>query len=244
MLIKNHIKKFEKKGVVVIKNFFSKSEIRKLIKNLDTYISKNKNKLIGKDINYVNGEVNSLHKIKGSYFNKLCNSKKILKTSATLLKINPKFKNCEYFAKPAKIGLGSPMHQDNFYWNLKNSDAITMWIALTPATKKNGTIDYLIGSHKLGTVEHEASYAPGSSQKVKNLSKYKKYKKESFNLKIGDCLIHHSEIIHGSRPNKSNKSRKGFTIQIMDKNTSIDKKAFAKYQLSLKKQINKRSKLN
>ena len=41
------------------------------------------------------------------------------------------------------------MHQDNYYWNLKNPNAVTMWIALTP-TKINGAIEYLIGSHKFG----------------------------------------------------------------------------------------------
>jgi len=240
MVIQSHIKKFQKKGVVVLRNFLSKDEVKKLTINLDSYISKNKKKLKGKDINFINGEVNSLHKIRGKYFSKFCKSKKIMKTSAKLLNIKPQFKHCEYFAKPAKIGLPSPMHQDNYYWNLKNPDAITMWIALTPATKKNGSIEYLIGSHKLGKVPHTASYAPGSSQKVENIKQYKKFKKKSFNLKIGDCLIHHSEIIHGSQPNKSNISRKGFTIQIKDKKTSIDKFAFRKYKESLQKQISSR----
>ena len=244
MVIQSHIKEFQKKGVVVLRNFLSKNEVEKLKNKLDDYISKNKDKLKGKDINFINGEVNSLHKIRSKYFNEFCRSKKVLNTSKKLLNVKPKFKHCEYFAKPAKVGLASPMHQDNYYWNLKNPDAITMWIALTPATKKNGTLEYLVGSHKLGKVPHEASYAPGSSQKVKNLRKYSKFKKRSFNLKIGDCLIHHCEIIHGSQPNKSNNPRKGFTIQIMDKNTTVDKASFAKYQLSLKKQIKKRSKLS
>lgn len=234
-------RKFDKDGVILLKNFISKNKAQEIQKKIDTYIKKNKKKLKGKDINFINGKVNSLHKIEDKYFKSLCKSRKILKSSSILLNSKPKFKNCEYFAKPEKIGLASPMHQDNYYWNVKNSNAITMWIALTPANKNNGSIDYLIGSHKLGTMSHEPSYAPGSSQKIKKLQKLRKFKKKTFNLKIGDCLVHHCEVIHGSKANNSKLPRRGFTIQIMDKETSVNKSAFKKYQNSLRKQINRRS---
>ena len=243
MITKKQINKFQTDGVIVLNKFISKKKANEIENKLENYIKNNKFKLKGKDINYINGEVNSLHKINGRYFYNFCNNEKVIHTCSKLLNIDPKFKHCEYFAKPAKIGLHSPMHQDNYYWNLKNPDAVTMWIALTPTSKKNGTLEYLIGSHKLGKVSHEASYSPGSSQKVKNLNKYKKFKKKSFDLNIGDCLIHHSEIIHGSQANKSNRPRKGFTIQIMDKHTTIDRKEFKKYRTSLKKQIALREKL-
>jgi phytanoyl-CoA hydroxylase len=240
MITFNNINKFKSDGVIVIKNFISKLKANEIQNKLQDYLERNKFKLKGKDINYINGEVNSLHNIKDKYFIDICKGRKVIDTCSKLLNTNVKFKHCEYFAKPAKIGLASPMHQDNYYWNLKNPNAVTMWIALTPATNKNGTLEYLIGSHKLGKVKHEASYAPGSSQKVNNLKKYRKFKKKSYNLSVGDCIIHHCEIIHGSQANKSKMPRMGFTIQIMDKNTSVDKVAFMKYQKSLKYQIKKR----
>ena len=71
-------------------------------------------------------------------------------------------------------------------------------------------------------MKHIASYAPGSSQKVHYLDKFNKFKK-SFKLNVGDCLVHHSEVIHGSQANKSNSPRRGFTIQMIDKKTKVDK---------------------
>ena len=47
-----------------------------------------------------------------------------------------------------KIGMASPMHQDNFYWNLKKPNSFTMWIAIDKAKKNNGAVEYLAGSHK------------------------------------------------------------------------------------------------
>ena len=101
------------------------------------------------------------------------------------------------------------MHQDNYYWNLSNPNSFTIWIANDKATK-NGAVEYLLGSHKK-LYSHVPSYAPGSSQKVKEIDKLKnKFKIKSFNLNPGDCLIHHSQIIHGSKKNSSNKFKKRF----------------------------------
>ena len=68
-----------------------------------------------------------------------------------------------------------------------------------------------------------------------------KFKIKSFNLNPGDCLIHHSQIIHGSKKNSSNYSRKGFTIQVMTTTSKVNKEKFKKYQESLKKQIELRA---
>jgi len=129
------------------------------------------------------------------------------------------------------------MHQDNYYWNLISPNALTIWVAIDRANKKNGSVDYLIGSH-LRLYKHKASYAPGSSQKVKDITQLKKrFKMKSFNLEVGDCLVHHSQIIHGSKKNFSRKSRRGFTIQMMPQSAKVDEKKLKKYQQSLSKQI-------
>ena len=110
-------KKFDKNGVIVLRNFLSINKVFELQRKIDTYILKDKKKLKGKDINFINGKVNSLHKIKGKYFKNIFKSKKVIEYSSLLLNSKPKFKHCEYFAKPEKVGLPSPMHQDNYYWN-------------------------------------------------------------------------------------------------------------------------------
>ena len=235
---------YERNGVIVIEKLFSLKEVNHLKKKINSYIKNNSRKLKGKEVNYIKKKVNSIHKFKDSFFRKFSSQKKIFDIGKNLLKNSPKFRKCEYFAKPKKIGLASPFHQDNYYWNLKNGKGLTMWIAIDKSYKNNGTVKYLIKSHKSGLVEHEASFAPGSSQKVKNINKYtKKFKTKKFNLNIGDCLVHHSEIIHGSDRNKSKYSRRGFTIQLISKKERVNKKALKKYNISLKKQIAQREKL-
>ena len=129
------------------------------------------------------------------------------------------------------------MHQDNYYWNLVSPNALTIWIAIDKANKKNGSLDYLLKSHKK-LYKHEASYMPGSSQKLMDIKKLKKkFETKSFNLNPGDCLIHHSQVVHGSKKNLSKFNRRGFTIQLIPIKTVVDKKKFNKYQKSLSKQI-------
>ena len=236
-------KNYSNNGVIKVNNAFSNQEISHLKKKINFYIKNNKTKLKGKEINFVNKKINSIHLFRDKYFKKFSNQKKILGLGNFFLKSKPKVRHCEYFAKPKRIGLASPMHQDNYYWNLKDPNSFTMWIAIDKANKINGAVEYLVGSHKK-IYKHVPSYAPGSSQKIQNLNDLKKkFKKKTYNLNPGDCLIHHSQIIHGSKKNTSNFSRRGFTIQLMTENTKIDIKKYKKYQNFLIKQIELREKL-
>jgi phytanoyl-CoA hydroxylase len=228
---------YNKNGVLVIKKVFSIKDISFLKKKINLYIKKYSNNLKGKEINFIDNKINSVHKFKDQFFKKFSNQNKIKKIGNFFLKDKSKIKHFEYFAKPAFIGLASPMHQDNYYWNLISPNALTIWVAIDRANKKNGSVDYLIGSH-LRLYKHKASYAPGSSQKVKDITQLKKrFKMKSFNLEVGDCLVHHSQIIHGSKKNFSRKSRRGFTIQMMPQSAKVDEKKLKKYQQSLSKQI-------
>ena len=129
-------KNYQTNGVIRINKVFSKFEIRNLEKKIDEYIKKNAKILKGKEINFIKGEVNSIHLFKDIFFKKFSNQNKILKLSKFFLKARPKIRHFEYFAKPRKIGLSSPMHQDNYYWNLTNPNSFTIWIAIDKATKK------------------------------------------------------------------------------------------------------------
>ena len=251
MLTRFQKKNFDKKGWVKIKKFFSKKEIESINKKINLFLKNNLTKYQGRDINFskedVNlNEINSFHKLSDAKWLKLlAKTKKIKDLSKYFIDTNKTdLRACELFAKPAKIGLPAPIHQDNFYWCVNDHKAITAWVAIDNSTKKNGAIFYLNGSHKIGVVEHEPSFQKGSSQKVKKIQKYRKYKIETPNLKTGDCLVHHCLVMHGSTKNNSNKSRRGFTFQFKDANSKYDFQKKKAYEKSLKKQVQERKKHN
>ena len=245
MLEKKRLKKiFFKNGYIVLKNIFSKKEIKKLINEIEkvkikSIKIKNPHVYLTKD-----KKMNTIHNInkyiKGGTINKISKSKKILNIVNYILGSKTKVRNIEFFLKPKKTGLSSPFHQDNYYWNfLDKEKALNAWIACSYSNYKNGGVCYYKKSHKLGLLKHEISYAPGSSQKIP--SKYlKKIKlnKSIPSLKQGDCMLHHSEVIHGSGVNKSNKDRIGFVIGYKNLRAKIDRNKLNQYKKKVKANLN------
>ena len=240
MLKKSLKKKFDDNGYVTLKGFISHNEARKIKKNLFIFLKKKfKKKFKKREMHFANNSkmINSVHNLKWPFIKKFKKNKRIVKLVETLLDCKTKSFGAEVFAKPAKVGMAVPIHQDNFYWNVNNGKGLTLWLALDKASKKNGAIFYFKKSHKEGLLRHKSSYTPGSSQKLKNLSKLKKFKKITPVLNVGDILIHHCLVVHGSKKNESNKDRAGLTLRYIDGSSKILKSAQEKYEKSLKKQL-------
>lgn len=240
---------FFKNGFCIVKNFFSEDEIKELDKRLKDFL-KNKSKILkGRDINRTsNNSINTMHDIDKheDYFSNFSKKKKILSLSKLLLNSSPEFRKCEMFAKPAKVGMASPMHQDNFLWAVKNNNGLTFWVALDYCNEFNGGLTYLKGSHKYGLLSHESSFAPGTSQKIKENELKKIYNEcETITPELypGDVLIHHCLMVHGSNRNKSDMSRRGFTIQFKDKNSIYDQALLDNYEKKLNEQMKMRKQI-
>ena len=243
---KNAIANFYNFGYAKVEKFLSKNEIEKIINEYSLFLKDEAPKLSGKDINYSDrsaGIVNSIHKLalrEGQFFWDILYSKKMRDFAEIFISGEDVPRRAEMFAKPAKIGLKSPLHQDNFYWCLKPFDvgnAITVWIALDECSKSNGGITYLEGSHKLGIIDHVNSYAPGSSQTIDDKSYLEKYKVVTPELMPGDLLVHDSHTIHYSEDNLSGMSRRGLTFQYQSAKAHADPKMSDHYTTELAKQV-------
>jgi phytanoyl-CoA hydroxylase len=243
----NEKKRYLSNGWVKIPNLISKKEVEKLKKTIGIFLKRNKKSYDKKNVNFLLNQknekiVHTFHKISDSKIvKKFANQKKISNIAEKLIDDKSKFRKCELFAKPSKIGIASPPHQDNFYWCLKNGKSLTFWIALDKSNKRNGALYYYNGTHKLGLVSHVASNIKGSSQTVKDKKKLNKFKKITPSLNVGDALVHDSHIIHGSTKNNSNDDRMGLTIQFQALKCRVDSKKQKIYLNSLNKQIKNRS---
>ena len=71
-----YLKNYSNDGVVKIRKVFSIKEISLLKKKINIYIKKNSSKLKGKEINYINNEVNSVHLFTDKFFKTFSNQKK------------------------------------------------------------------------------------------------------------------------------------------------------------------------
>lgn len=214
---------------------------------LEEFIKSNSGKLKRGEINYTEqGFINSIHRLAGfdsefrGYFWKLLHSDRMLSLVKNFLRDDAQARKAECFAKPKQFGLESPWHQDNFYWGVKDANALTVWIALDHCNNQNGALSYITGSHKLGLLPHVDSHMPGSSQKIEQQTL------EHLNLQDmietpelfpGDILIHHSLMIHGSEKNLSESDRRGVTLQYKALNSNYDDSMVEHYYKRLSLQL-------
>tara|TARA_B100000767_G_C19677591_1_gene498066 strand:+ start:29 stop:748 length:720 start_codon:yes stop_codon:yes gene_type:complete len=239
-MLQNNLKKLNDDGFVIIRNLIPKKNIPSIKKEINK-ISKVLIKNYGSPYVHLTKDLklNTAH-----HLNKIFPKSKVITLSENIkikILLEKKFKekmsmnNFEIFAKPNKTGKRVPFHQDNFYWNIKNDKAANVWIALNKVDKNNGGLIYYKGSHKLGLKTHSASNIPGSSQEIK-AETLKKINLELAQPKLnpGDCIIHHCNVIHGSKANKSNRARLAIAIRFISKSAKIDKKKMHIYLKKLK----------
>ena len=113
--------------------------------------------------------------------------------------------------KEPQVGGAWEWHQDYGYW-YKNGflfpDAmISVMLALTEANKKNGCLQVLKGTHKMGRVEHNfAGEQQGADMDFVNEA-LDRFERVYVELEPGDILFFHSNILHMSEANTSAKAR-------------------------------------
>jgi hypothetical protein len=118
-----------------------------------------------------------------------------------------------FMNKPAHKGTFLPWHQDR--WTSLNRDPLlTVWVALDPATIENGCVQVIPGTHKEGLInpEHPSGFLTDEQAK-----KYCKNEDRIFlELEAGEVALLHNHTLHGSDVNKSDISRRAFSVCYMD----------------------------
>jgi ectoine hydroxylase-related dioxygenase (phytanoyl-CoA dioxygenase family) len=113
--------------------------------------------------------------------------------------------------KEPKVGGAWEWHQDYGYW-YKNgfpypNAMISVMLALTEATKQNGCLQVLKGSHKMGRIEHDfAGEQQGADMDFVNEA-IKNCESIFVELNAGDVLFFHPNVLHASSANLSDKPR-------------------------------------
>lgn len=113
--------------------------------------------------------------------------------------------------KEPKVGGAWEWHQDYGYW-YKNEflfpdQMMSVMVAITDATKENGCLQVIKGTHKMGRIEHGfAGEQVGASQHYVDLA-LKTLEHIYVELKAGDALFFHSNLLHRSEANLSETAR-------------------------------------
>ena len=217
MLLSNltpeQVASFHKDGYLVIKNFCSSEEIGKLYGTaLDDHAMRN-NAL---DLNDQSGKKTklSLWFTPGNdVFGYLSRSEKIVNAVAQLLDSDAPV--CHFHSKlmqkEPRVGGAWEWHQDYGYW-YKNQfmfpdQLISVMVALTDANKENGCLQVIKGSHKLGRINHGFAGEQVGADMVMVANALKTMDLVYSELEAGDALFFHSNLLHRSEANLSERPR-------------------------------------
>jgi ectoine hydroxylase-related dioxygenase (phytanoyl-CoA dioxygenase family) len=212
-LTTEQIKDYHRDGYIVIGNLFSKLEIDKLMSVALQDDAMRKNAL---DLNDQTGKKTklSLWFTPGNdVFGYMTRSKRILQAIKPLLDSDSAV--CHFHSKlmqkEPRVGGAWEWHQDYGYW-YKNQflfpdQLISVMVALTPASKENGCLQVIRGSHKLGRVNHGFAGEQVGADIVFVEHALKTMDLVYCQLQPGDALIFHSNLLHRSEANLSDKAR-------------------------------------
>ena len=118
-----------------------------------------------------------------------------------------KFNSC--FLKPARTGSETPWHQDNGLWRDGESAPFNFWMALDPATRSNGCMQFIPGSHTSEIVPHvlypDSIHGELPRDRVRDM--IDRHGVRHIELDSGDVVCWHSNLWHYSPPNTSDQGR-------------------------------------
>lgn len=235
---------FERDGFVIVRQFLAPAELDELRSELDRYIRDVVPGLPDSHAFYEDrSRPDTLKQMQymtdDPFFASRVREPKWVALATTLLGEEANSQGCEWFNKPAGSSrpLLTPPHQDNYYFNLKPPQALTIWVALDPVDRGNGCLRYVAGSHLVGLRPHATSQVIGFSQGIVDYGPQDEAREVQILLQPGDAVVHHCELIHRAEPNTSTtRSRRAFAMVFRGVSCQVDEAGYQRYSEQVKKQ--------
>lgn len=201
---------FNENGYVLIKGMLKPEEVKKLydIATHDQVIS---------DKSFDRGDANGLrtklalwYSLADDAYSLLARSKRIVEGVQLLLDAEPAHFHSKLMQKEPKVGGAWEWHQDYGYWyrdGFLYPQLLSVLTALSPATKENGCLQVIKGSHLVGRIEHGFSGEQVGANQERVDELLKRLELVYVEMEAEDTLFFHSNTMHRSDANLSDAPR-------------------------------------
>ena len=212
-LTAEQVKQYHEDGYLILKSFFNPEEAAKLYDTAIADAAVSKNAINVNDSSGKRSKLSLWYKPGNDIYGLLTRSEslvtavdKILAGDAAVCHFHSKL-----MQKEPKVGGAWEWHQDYGYWYknefLLPDQMMSVMVAITEANKENGCLQVIKGSHKMGRIEHGFSGEQvGASQHYVDLS-LQTMELVYVELDAGDVLFFHSNLLHRSEANLSDRPR-------------------------------------
>ena len=212
-LMPAQIEQYNQDGYLIIKGFLNQEEVSKLYQIAIDDKTMSKNAINVNDSTGKRSKLSLWYKPGDDVYGLLTRSKGLVNSVDKLLDGDAAV--CHFHSKlmqkEPKVGGAWEWHQDYGYWYknefLLPNQMMSVMVAVTEANKSNGCLQVIKGSHKMGRVEHGfAGEQVGASQRCVDLA-LQTMELIFVELEAGDVLFFHSNLLHRSEANLSDKAR-------------------------------------
>jgi ectoine hydroxylase-related dioxygenase (phytanoyl-CoA dioxygenase family) len=127
-----------------------------------------------------------------------------------------RFWHDQLFCKPARHGGVVAWHQDYSYWTRTTPMThLTCWIGLDDATRDNGCLQYVPGSHRWELLPVTGLAGDMDAiQTVLSPQQQRDFKPVAVELRKGEAAFHHPLMVHGSFANSTDRQRRATVINV------------------------------
>lgn len=212
-LTPTQIKQYNQDGYLILRGFLNQEEVSKLYQIAIDDKAMSKNAINVNDSTGKRSKLSLWYKPGDDVYGLLTRSESLVDSVNQLLDGDAAV--CHFHSKlmqkEPKVGGAWEWHQDYGYWYknefLLPDQMMSVMVAVTDANKENGCLQVIKGSHKMGRVEHGfAGEQVGASQRYVDLA-LQTMELVFVELKAGDVLFFHSNLLHRSEANLSDKAR-------------------------------------
>ena len=152
---------------------------------------------------------------------------RLLKIVEKIIGPNIALFGAHYIAKRPYDGKPVAWHQDGFYWPLEPMDVVSLWVAGTSSTVKNGCMRVIPGTQNKRLLKTSEMMQVDTEEYALDLAIHPDQIDDSeavdIEMEAGDVSVHNPFIIHGSNANLSDKWRMGLTLRYIPTTTYVNR---------------------
>lgn len=212
MLNYEQVQAYDRDGFVLVENFFSADEVDALLRHVkDDRIAGSTHSM--PDTSGRDSKLSIWSELSQDIFGRVSASPRVVDSARALLREDVYHWHSKVMLKEPKVGGAWEWHQDYGYWyhdGCLYSRMVSCLIALDGATRENGCLKVLTGSHHIGRLDHgqqgnQVGADPARLRAVEELLPVRYVEAPA-----GSALFFHCNLLHASEPNTSDRPRTSY----------------------------------
>lgn len=210
MLTPEQIEAFDRDGFVLVENVFTPEEIDILMAHVATDQRVNVGQRDMPDVEGRSSKLALWMDVREDVWGAVTSSPRIVNSVSALLRDEVYHWHSKVMLKEPKVGGAWEWHQDYGYWyndGCLYPHLCSCLVALNPATRENGCLKVLVGSHHLGRIDHGQRGSQHGSDPERIQMIEEKLPVKYVEAPAGSVLFFHCNTLHSSEPNISDNSR-------------------------------------